>query len=156
MNNQKPLSRRKRSKITNYYHRYKTLKNYDQIVRLVLYKRGRTLNAGIYNTEDLEKPDVCLKSWDSRVLLKDFEPKKIPYSIGIQREINFGKRIAKTVNLLLEEDQRFNLVVNKKRLVLDLGDRKRRRFEPFVVGFNLESKIKIKHQTDMKKYETLL
>ena len=138
----KPLKYRKRSSVTNYYTRYKTLTNYDKILRLTFYKNRKFMVAGLYYTSTLKQPDICLKSYDSRVLLKDFKASDTQYLKQLSREVQFGKLIGKDFNELLKT---FSKQFKDRKLILDVCARKKRRFFAFVEGFNKESEMKIPH-----------
>jgi len=58
------MQKRKYSRTTNYYKRQELLKS--KLPRLVIRKTNTQLIAGLYITNDYDKPDKCLKFWNTK------------------------------------------------------------------------------------------
>jgi hypothetical protein len=110
---------------TDYYHRGKTLTNYHSIIRLKLIKKVNYYIAGLYQTTQLNQPDVCLGYFESR-WLRNKDNKKIGHNLIALKE--FGKVIGKQINRIYISKEL------SKKLILDLGRRKKICYMPFISG----------------------
>lgn len=109
------------NKKTLYKHRYKMLKNYEKIYRLLLVKKNRYCIAGLYDTVHPGKPDIALLYLESRYF---------NLKTNLSERYEFGKLVGLNINKLLEEKK----IDGSKILVLDLKGQKKINYQEFIKG----------------------
>lgn len=108
---------------TNYYHRYKMLKNYENIYRLLFLKKNHFCIAGVYQTTHPGQPDIAKLYLESRY----FNLKR-----NLKDTFQFGKIVAQNLNMLFEKK-----VLNpEKTLILDLKNHKKIVYKEFIAGIH--------------------
>ena len=112
--------------ITDYKHRLKMLKNYQNLLRIYLGKKNNYYLCGFYQTLDPKKGDVCYGYYESRWL--EFKGENLTSN---QRSLKlFGTLIAQE---LINKDIVHNFT--SKKIILDFGGRRKKlSFKPFLEG----------------------
>lgn len=123
MNKNIVLKNRKRfiSKKTNYYTRYKMLKNYEKIYRLTFEKKNHYCLSGLYKTLSPEVPDKAEYYSESRYF---------NLKTNLLDTYEFGKIVGKDLS---EKFSKKALDLNRV-LVLDLRNHKKINYSNFIKG----------------------
>ena len=111
--------------LTNYYHRLKTLTNYQTIYRLTLHKKNRYYISALYETVNPGVPDIGHFYQQSRWVKSTVTGDTL--RVNQKSACVFGMKIGQALNKFLDTHA-------AKRIVLDLGFFKAIKYQSFIAG----------------------